>query len=143
MQYFSQEDLYAAGPNGLLFGRRFDLIEYAMSVNGIDPPCSWFTSVEIPSASNSWVGTNITGYKNDQYDAACRTAQSALPDEQMYVDSYHQTQMLFASELPAIPLYYRVRVAAARPDLCRFYLDATANPLWNIEAIEIGEACQN
>jgi peptide/nickel transport system substrate-binding protein len=143
VQYFSQEDLYAAGPNGLLFGRRFDLIEYAMSVNGIDPPCSWFTSVEIPSASNSWVGTNITGYKNDQYDAACRTAQTALPDEQMYVDSYRQTQMLFASELPAIPLYYRMRIAAARPDLCRFNLDAIANPLWNIEVIEIGEACQN
>jgi hypothetical protein len=29
-----------------------------------------------------------------------------------------------------------VRVAAARPDLCHFDLDATANPLWNIEAIE-------
>jgi len=142
-QYFSQNDLYASGPSGLLFGRRFDLIEYAMGVNGVEPPCGWFTTEEIPSASNSWIGTNVTGYKNEQYDAACRAAQLALPDEQAYTELYSQTQVLFASELPAIPLYYRLRIAAARPGLCNFDLDPTANPLWNIEAIDTGEACQN
>jgi peptide/nickel transport system substrate-binding protein len=142
-QYFSQNDLYSSGPSGLLFGRRFDLIEYAMGVNGIAPPCGWFTSSEIPNVSNSWIGTNVTGYRNEQYDAACRAAQFALPDEQSYVDSYRQTQVIFASELPAIPLYYRLRTAAARPGICHFDLDATANPLWNIEAIDMGEACQN
>jgi len=142
-QYFSQNDLYSSGPTGPLFGRRFDLIEYAMGVNGIEPPCGWFTSAEIPSASNAWIGTNIAGYKNEQYDAACRAAQLALPGEQTYIDSYRRTQIIFASELPAIPLYYRLRVAAARPDLCHFDLDATANPLWNIEAIDVGEACGN
>ncbi len=143
VQYFSQDDLYAPGPNGLLFGRRFDLIEYAMGVNSIEPPCGWFTTDEIPTASNSWIGTNVTGYQNEQYDAACRTAQLSLPDEQAYTDSYRQTQVLFSTELPAIPLYYRLRVAAARPDLCHFDLDPTANPLWNIEAIDMGPACQN
>jgi peptide/nickel transport system substrate-binding protein len=142
VQYFSQNDLYAPGPEGLLFGRRFDLIEYAMGVNSVEPPCGWFTSDEIPNASNSWVGTNVTGYKNKEYDAACRTAQLTLPGEQAYIDAYRQTQVLFASELPAIPLYYRLRVAAARPDICHFDLDATANPLWNIEAIDKGEACK-
>jgi peptide/nickel transport system substrate-binding protein len=142
-QYFSQNDLYASGPSGLLFGRRFDLIEYAMGVNSIEPPCGWFTSAEIPTEANSWIGTNVTGYKNEQYDAACRAAQLALPDEQTYSDSYRQTQVLFSSELPAIPLYYRLRVAAARPGLCHFDLDPSANPLWNIEAIDTGEACQN
>jgi peptide/nickel transport system substrate-binding protein len=143
VQYFSQEELYAPGPNGPLFGRRFDLIEYAMGVNSIEPPCEWFTADEIPAASNSWIGTNVTGYQNEQYDAACRAARLALPDEQAFVDSYRQTQVLFSSELPAIPLYYRLRVSAARPDLCRFDLDPTANPLWNIEAIDAGEVCGN
>jgi peptide/nickel transport system substrate-binding protein len=143
VQYFSQNDLYAPGPNGLLFGRRFDLIEYAMGVNSLEPPCAWFTSSEIPSAANAWVGTNISGYKNPAYDSACRAAQQALPDEQAYTDSYRQTQVLFSTELPAIPLYYRLRVAAARPDLCHFDLDPTANPLWNIEAIDAGEACKH
>jgi peptide/nickel transport system substrate-binding protein len=143
VQYYSQNDLYAPGPEGLLFGRRFDLIEYAMGVNSIEPPCGWFTTEEIPTAGNSWVGTNVTGYNNEQFDAACRTAQLSLPDEQTYIDSYRQTQVLFSTELPAIPLYYRLRVAAARPGICHFDLDATANPLWNIEAIDSGEACQN
>jgi peptide/nickel transport system substrate-binding protein len=143
VQYFSQNDLYAPGPNGLLFGRRFDLIEYAMGVNGIEPPCGWFTTGEIPTASNAWIGTNVTGFKNPAYDAACRAAQLSLPGEQAYVDAYRQTQVIFSTELPAIPLYYRLRVAAARADLCHFDLDPTANPLWNIEAVDIGPTCQN
>ncbi len=143
VQYFSQNDLYASGPEGYLFGRRFDLIEYAMGVNGFEPPCDWFTAGEIPSASNAWIGTNVTGYENAQYDSACRAAQLALPDEQAYIDSYRQTEILFSAELPAIPLYYRLRVAAARPDICHFDLDPTANPLWNIEAIDYGDSCQN
>ncbi len=143
VHYFDQTDLYASGPGGPLFGRQFDLIEYAMGVNGIEPPCGWFTTAEIPSASNLWIGTNVTGYKNPAYDAYCRTAQLSLPDEQAYTDNYRQTEVLFSTELPAIPLYYRLRVAAARPGICHFDLDATANPLWNIEAIDSGEGCQN
>jgi peptide/nickel transport system substrate-binding protein len=143
VQYFSQNDLYASGPEGPLFGRQFDLIEYSMGVNGIEPPCTWFTSSEIPTAQNHWIGTNVEGYKNDQFDAACRAARLALPDEAAYADSYRQTQSLFSSELPAIPLYFRLRAAAARPDVCHFALDPSANPLWNLEAYDKGEACQN
>jgi peptide/nickel transport system substrate-binding protein len=143
VQYFSQEDLYAPGPSGLLFGRRFDLVEYAMGVNGIEPPCGWFTADEIPGASNSWIGTNVSGYQNEDFDAACRAAQLALPGDTAYAESYRQTQVLFSQELPAIPLYFRLRAAASRPDLCRFDLDPTANPLWDIESIDAGEACRN
>ena len=143
VEYFSQNDLYSPGPDGFLFGRHFDLIEYAMGVNGIELPCGWFTTDEIPTASNLWIGTNVTAYKNEEFDAACRSAQLSLPDEPSYLESYRQTQVLFSTELPAIPLYYRLRIAAARPDLCHFDLDATANPLWNIEAFDMGEACRN
>ena len=143
VEYFSQNDLYSPGPDGFLFGRNFDLIEYAMGVDGIEPPCGWFTTDEIPTSSNSWIGTNVTAYKNKDFDTACRSAQLSLPDEPSYLESYRQTQVLFSTELPAIPLYYRLRIAAARPDLCHFDLDATANPLWNIEAFDMGEACRN
>jgi peptide/nickel transport system substrate-binding protein len=143
VQYFSQEDLYAPGPEGLLFGRRFDLIEFAMGINSIEPPCGWFTSEEIPAADNSWIGTNVTGYSNPEYDTACGTARGSLPDEPATAASYRQTQVLFSTDLPAIPLYYRLRVAAARPGICHFDLDPTANTLWNIEAVDVGEACGN
>ncbi len=143
VQYLAQSDLYASGPSGVLFGRNFDLAQYAMGVNGIEPPCDWFTTNEIPTANNAWVGTNVTGFKNEQYDAACRAAQLALPDDPTYKTSYQQTEAILSTELPAIPLYYRLRVSAARPDICHYDLDATANPLWNIEAIDMGEACKN
>ncbi len=143
VQYFSQNDLYASGPEGLLFGRRFDLIEYAMSEKGFEPPCTWFSNEEIPTAANQWIGTNVTGYKNDLFVAACRTARLALPDEAAYTDGYRQTQVIFSNELPAVPLYFRLKTSAARSDFCHFGLDPSAKPLWNIEAFDYGPTCQN
>ncbi len=142
VQYYDQNDLYAPGPEGLLFGRRFDLIEYAMSTDSIVPPCSWFTTAEIPNDINHWVGTNVTGYSSAQFDAACHNADLALPGEPAYAAAFQQAQQIFATDLPAIPLYYRLRVAAARADICHFELDATANPLWNVEAFDKGEGCK-
>ena len=143
VQYFSQNDLYAPGPEGLLFGRRFDLIEYAMGVDGSEPPCDWFTTAQTPNAKNHWIGTNVTGYSNPDFDAACAAAQASLPDEASYAASYHQTQTIFSNDLPAIPLYFRLQVAASRPDFCHFDLDPSANPMWNIEAFDYGSACKN
>ena len=142
VQYYSQNDLYTSGPLGPLFGRSFDLVQYAMSTTDAEPPCNWFMSNEIPNAENHWVGLNVSGYKNPDYDAACNAARASLPSEKSYTDSYHQAQAIFASELPSIPLYYRLKVAAARPDLCHFGLDSSANPLWNIEAFDMGAACK-
>ena len=143
VQYFSQNDLYASGPNGFLFGRNFDLAEYALGVNGIEPACNWFTTSEIPTAGNQWSGTNLSGYSNAEYDAACQAAGLAFPGEQNYIDANRRTQAIFSADLPSIPLYYRLRIAATRPDICNFDFDPTANPLWNIESIARGEECGN
>jgi len=114
-----------------------------MNVNSIEPPCDWFITSQIPTSKNQWIGTNVTGYSNTAYDAACATARNSMPDDASYTESYRQTQLLFATDLPAIPLYYRLRVAASRPDLCHFDLDPSASPLWNIEAFDYGESCGN
>ncbi len=143
IQFFSQSDLYASGPAGLLFGRNFDLAEYALGVDSIEPACSWFTTAEIPTETNLWSGTNLSGYSNTEYDTACLDAELAIPGEQNYIDAHLQTQNILAADLPAIPLYYRLRIAASRPDICNFDLDATANPLWNIESISRGDECGN
>ncbi len=143
VKYISASDLYAPGPEGALIGRQFELAQYALGVNSVEPACTWFMSAEIPNEANLWKGTNITGFSNEDYDLACQTAQSSLREEQEYLNSYRQTQILVADELPAIPLYSRLRIAAARPEVCGFELDPTANPLWNIEGIGIGETCQN
>lgn len=143
VQFLTPNELYSPGPAGVLFGRQFDLAQYALGVESIEPPCNWFTSAAIPSEANLWAGANITGFRNEEYDSACRTAQSSLREDPSYLPSYRQTQIIVAETLPAIPLYSRLRIAAARPDLCGFALDPTANPLSNIESFDMGETCQN
>jgi len=141
--FMSPNELYASGPDGFLFGRQFDLAQYSLGVNGIEPPCSWFHSEAIPTEVNSWAGANITGFANTEYDSACRTAQVTLRDDTAYLSSYRQTQILAAEELPAIPLYSRLRLAIARPDLCGFDLDPAAALLWDVESLEVSATCQN
>ena len=142
VQYLTAEELYAPGPQGPLFGRNFDLAEYALGVLGMDPLCEWYTTAEIPTATNHWIGVNISGYSNPAFDAACRTVRESLPEEAAYATAYRELQAIFAEDLPVVPLYWRVRVAATRPDLCHFALDATAqSALWNVESLDYGEGC--
>jgi peptide/nickel transport system substrate-binding protein len=143
VNYLDQTVLYAAGPDGPLFGRSFDLAEFAMGSTGVEPPCEWFSSSEIPNTENYWVGTNVSGYSSPAFDAACQTVQQSLTDETAHADAYHQAQAIFTQDLPVIPLYWRIKVAAARPGFCHFSLDPTASSsLWNIEVFDRGTDCQ-
>ena len=143
VQYLDANTLYAPGPDGVLFGRNFDLAEFAMGSTGIEPPCDWYTSSEVPNAAKSWVGTNVTGYSNPAFEAACLASQQSLPDDPAHAAAYAQAQSVFADDLPVIPLYWRVKTAATRADLCHFSLDPTAaSSLWNIEAFDSGAGCQ-
>jgi len=142
VKYFDPNDFYAQGPEGPLFGRQFDLAEYAIGVSGTLPPCSWFMSSEIPTKENNWVGVNVSGYSSPDYDIACKRAMRILPDQPEQAAAYAQAQALFANDLPSVPLYQRIKVAATRKDLCNFSLDAfSTNDLWNIEEIDYGSAC--
>jgi peptide/nickel transport system substrate-binding protein len=142
VNYLDQTALYAAGPDGLLFGRKFELAEFAMGSTGVEPPCDWFSSSEIPNPANYWVGTNISGYSSPAFDAACQAVQQSLIDETAHADAYHQVQSIFSQDLPVIPLYWRIKVAAARPGFCHFSLDPTASSsLWNIEMFDSGISC--
>ncbi len=142
LTYLSYLDLYAeGGANGPLFGRSFDLAQYAIGTTTFEPPCAWYTTEQIPTANNNWVGTNVTGYNSPEFDAACTRAQQQVPAGEAYREAYYQTQTIFASDLPAIPLYLRLKVAAARPDMCDFNLDPTADALWNIEILDYQPTC--
>lgn len=143
IEFTAPGDFYAPGSAGPLFGRQFDLAQYALGVDGTEPPCAWFMSDGIPTSDNGWSGSNITGFANDEFDQACREGQTSLRGDSTYLASYRQTQIIFAEQLPAIPLYSRLRIAATRPDLCGFDIDPAANPLWNIEAFEVADSCQN
>ena len=142
VKYLDQEAFYAAGPDGLLFGRNFELAEFAMGTTGVEPPCGWFSSSEVPDAANHWVGTNVSGYSNPAFDTACQSAQQSMADDPIHAETYRQTLSIFAENLPVLPLYWRVKTAAARPDMCHFSLDPTAlSNLWSIESFDYGSAC--
>ena len=139
--YYSAVDFYAQGPNGPLFGRNFDLAEYAIGVNSLEPQCSWFTTSQIPGEENHWVGTNISGYQNPEFDSACEKALRSLSSDPEY--AFHQeAQAIFAADLPSIPLYQRLKVAATRPDFCGFTLDpSSSSALADIETFDYEEGC--
>ena len=139
--YYSAVDFYSQGPNGPLFGRRFDLAEYAIGVNSLEPQCGWFTTAQIPTEENRWVGTNVSGYQNAEFDAACAKALQSLATDPEY--AFHQeAQAIFASDLPSIPLYLRLKVAATRRDFCGFTLDpSSSSALADLETFDYGEGC--
>ncbi len=142
VKYYDQNDFYAQGPNGPLFGRQFHLAEYAIGVSGTQPPCSWFLSSEIPDRQNGWLGVNVSGYANADYDTVCKRAMRVLPDKPEQKADYDQAQVIFANDIPSIPLYQRIKVVATRKELCNFILDAfSSNDLWNLEEIDYGAAC--
>jgi peptide/nickel transport system substrate-binding protein len=139
--YSSASDFYAPGPTGPLFGRQFDLAEYAIGVNSLEPQCSWFTSSQIPGASNHWVGTNVSGYKSANFDAACQKALQTVSTDPEYA-SHQEAQAIFATDIPSVPLYLRLKVAATRPDFCGFSLDpSSSSALADVEAFDFGDSC--
>jgi peptide/nickel transport system substrate-binding protein len=144
VKYYDQNDFYAQGSIGPLFGRQFDLAEYAIGVTGTQPPCGWFMKSEIPTKDNNWVGVNVSGYISADYDVVCKRALRILPDKPEQKEAFAQVQVLFSNDMPSIPLYQRIKVAASRKDLCNFSLDAfSLNDLWDIEEIDFGPACGN
>jgi peptide/nickel transport system substrate-binding protein len=130
VQTLAVTDMFAPGPNGTVFGRSFDLAELAWST-GRQPPCFLYSSSEIPTAKNSWLGTkyggvNLTGFSNEEYDAACSRQLSAGLNLSAFAQDNHTTQWIFNDELPVLPLFYHLKLMAARPDLCGVSLDVTA-----------------
>lgn len=140
VKYRTAAELYAPGPDGVLFGRRFDLAQFAWSAGRV-PACHLYMSSEIPSAANDWLGTryggaNMTGYSNPAYDAACEALLQPGLDSAMQLDKSREVQAILAEELPFIPLYYNLKLLVTRPNLCGVEVDASArSDLWNLEEV--------
>lgn len=142
LTYLPPEQLFAPGPEGSLFGRKFDLAQFQWDI-GNAAFCTLYESTQIPTKDNFWIGSNITGYSSKDYDAACQAARSTMPGESNYVDFQKAPQVIYANDIPSIPLYQNVQLGAARADMCGFQLDATSrSDLWNIEAMDYGVSCQ-
>ena len=104
-------ELYAPGPDGVLFGRQFDLALLSWQTAGKDP-CRLYLSKAVPSADNAWIGTNIAGWVDPAFDLACGEKQMRFdpPESQ---DAWE----LLKATLPAIPLLPHPVVWASSPDV--------------------------
>ena len=134
---------FAVGEDARLAGRRFDFGEFAWST-GVEPPCNLYQSGNaIPSADNGWSGQNYGGYINPDYDTACNMQLQSLPGEDAYVKGAKDAQLIFSQDLPVVPYFLRLKIAATRPDFCNFLNDPTNNSeMWNIEAFDYGAGCK-
>jgi peptide/nickel transport system substrate-binding protein len=143
VQYYTPGELYAPGPGGILFGRNFDLAQFAWET-GLEPPCHLYESDQVPTAGNNWLKVNVTGYSNPTYDAACHAARQVHPYAQdSYQQAHENVQRILAQELPSIPLFFRLKMAVSRPDLCGMEMDVTVrSALWNLELFDYAEGCQ-
>jgi peptide/nickel transport system substrate-binding protein len=133
LQPLTQGELLADWPEGAVFGRRFDLVLFAVTL-GAARPCALFMTSQLASDLSPG-GANASGYRNVEFDNACRRALTALdPDE---AARWHaEAQRLFSRDLPALPLPYRSRLAAAHPQVQGYGLEGAApSELWNIESV--------
>jgi len=142
VQTESAADLFAAGPNGAVFGRKFDMVQFAWS-GGTQSSCFLYQTEQIPGAANLWVGTNVSGFSNPEYDAACQTLRETRPDQaDLLAGRSAEVNRLFAEQLPVIPLYYQLSITASRLDLCGLQVDGSARDnLWNLESLDTQKSC--
>jgi len=125
-------EFFADGPDGVVFGRKFDLAEFAW-LTGVEAPCNLYRASDIPNDVNGWGASNDTGFANEEFDTACNAALQALDDE-VKAENHATAMAIFTEELPSIPLFARAKVAVVRPGVEGVIMDPTINSeLWNVE----------
>jgi len=130
------ETLFAPGPEGVLFGRRFDLVQFSWRAVST-PLCDLFLSEQMP-AEGRWDHPNATGFLDDEYDTACLGALEAPPDSDAYVIGHTQAQRVFSERLPALPLFQRQKTTLAKSSVVGLAPDPTQiSELWNIEQLDL------
>ena len=140
------EEAYMAGPEGAVFGRRFDLALLSMRVSE-GAPCGLITSDEIPMQSNYWMGAlrggNFTGFSNARVDAACAMIAEAGSRSDVAKSAAAEVLRVIAQELPFIPLFYQPVYSVMRADMCAIEgaIEGRSS-LPQLEQFDYGATCQ-
>jgi len=137
------EQLYANSPNSVLFGRRFDLALFSWLVHS-EPACESYQSEQIPGPPPDfpagWSGSNVTGWANEAFDQACAEALATLPGMEEHIAGHQSALRIFMEELPSLPLFLRIKLAATAPNVLNFDLDVTEpSELWNLYELDIAQ----
>jgi peptide/nickel transport system substrate-binding protein len=79
---------------------------YAWTSSISYPPEQSYASSAVPTAANSFGGSNYMGWRNKDVDAAIAVTRTDL-DVVHQRDAWATLQRLYAEELPALPLFFR------------------------------------
>ena len=167
LNYFSFEEFFTYSMDGPVAGRDFDLVQFAYGTD-VEPICEKWLSDKIPGdmdfivsdipwmykalgdsvspqrqAFIDWNIWNHSGYVNPVYDVVCEHALKSLPSDVTYRENHLLAQDIISRDLPMIPLYWWLEVAASRPDMCGFNMDQNSiSELWNLEQFGYGVLCE-
>lgn len=138
LDYLPANELF--NDNSPLFQRQFDLAEFAWAT-GVNPPCELFLGDDTSNpAEPKRNPSNTAGWQNPAFDAACKKALSSLAETPEFITAHQEAQRIWSRELPIIPLFLRLKVAATRPEVTGFQLDPTEeNGLVNLYRVDIAQ----
>jgi peptide/nickel transport system substrate-binding protein len=127
---------FAPGPEGSLFGRRFDLAQFSWRAT-TDPLCDLFLSSQVPDTGH-WDRLNVSGFLDDAYDTACLSALATWPGSDAYAASQAEAQRIFSERLPVLPLFQRKKVTFVRTSVIGLSPNPTqVSELWNVEQLDL------
>lgn len=86
--------------------RKFQMAMFAWISAPEEVPRSELYSTEIPSAKNGWSGENFGGYRNPGADHLMDAIETEI-DRGKRMALWHRLEVLYAQQLPALPLYFR------------------------------------
>jgi len=139
-------ELYLPGPEGRIFGRKFDLALLSLDT-GNDLACEMFISSEIPSGANDWLGetaggANFFGYSNNQVNIDCGNLINAGLDVDLKGNSSQSLIKTISDELPLIPIFHYLDTIIIADTICFPDIIKTEDGLFSaLEAIGLSGEC--
>lgn len=133
LDYLPAKNFFATDGKGPLSDGTYELGLYAW-VAGDDPGGNdLYLSKNIPTKENSYQGQNYPHWRNAKNDELLIKANAAFSEKERK-PLYAEQQKIFSDELPTLPLYQRINIAAAKAKLQNFKPTPTMTPpTWNIQ----------
>jgi len=126
-------------PGQVFFGdtmrhRKFKhLALYAWMMSPVSDGEGLWTKESIPSEKNNWEGQNNPGWINEETNKIDHLVPVTL-EESKRKELLHQQQVIWAEEIPALPLFFRSDISVTPKNLENWKMTGTLTPItWNAE----------
>lgn len=140
------DELYKPAPDGLVFGRKFDLALLSLEVDE-NSACQLLDSREIPTQLNFWLGKasggmNFIGYASAEMDAACQDVDRAGLNLELLAAVRKKINALVNQDMPFIPMFLKPGLILLRDGLCSIGSAAQKIDFSTLDQWEMDDRCQ-